>query len=287
MATTDRPQAGFMGILEIGSNKVRVNSFNVNPEQSPQFYDHTIGLRDNIPTGLFGAKGDKAYADNPQKTIYRPGVISVAGSVTFPLQEEAELDIFNLAKTGDDFNMTFYRDCNHAMTYSYCKISQYQLSMTAGDVPNVNFSVMALDATETDGTSPGYISTKRLVTWDACTINGTDFENVPVLSFDMTIANECHYIYTAGENVTRVLKPAKIRVGLQSVQGTITFYTKGYNLNFMKSTYDQKEITVKMNGKEIKINCVYVPVKRAGQPGAITSTLQYFGVGSYWVKASP
>lgn len=275
--------AGYMGILSLDGELIRVNTFNVNPEQTPLYYDHTVGLRDSIPTSIKATKGDTGFKDTPQKNLWRPSVIGITGSMAFPVQEGSEQSIFEKAKTGDDFDMSYSRDCENAVDYSSCKVSQYQLSMTAGDVPNVSISVMAIDAVEAAANGP-WTDTKRLITWDTCSVTVPELNtDTPILSFNMSINNECKYVYTAGVNNDKKLRPALIRVGLQSVTGTITFYSKGIDLTFMDDTTTEKVIQVNMNGFSFGVNCVYVPIKRDGQVGPIISTLGFQGVGSFWV----
>lgn len=284
MATNDI-LAGYMGILSGPSGNLRVTSFNVNAEQTPLYYDHTIGLRDSIPTTLYGGKGDTGFKDSPQKSIYRPSVIGITGSFSFPLYYGDEIPFLQQAKTGDDFDMTFYRDCENGIKYSQCKISSYQFSMTAGEVPNISVSVMARNF-EKDNSNPLYDEVKKLVTWDICSVEVQDLTDATLLSFNMTVTNECKYIYTAGSNNLDnfELLPAKLRVGFQSIQGNMTFYRKGKEFSYMDLVDGEKEIKVSIEDVgDFTINCVYVPIKREGQPGPITSTLRFYGVGSYWL----
>lgn len=274
--------AGYMGILDHSGSKIRVSNFGVNPEQIPLYYDHTIGLLDTIPSSICQTKSPTSFKDTPQKNIYRPGVIGVNGSFSFPVHE-GQLSFFEEAKTGKDFDITYYRDCENGRQFSYCKISQYQLNVSAGEPANTTVSVLALDATEIEGQTT-YNDIKKIVTWDACDVQA-DGLDADILSFNMTITNDCKYIYTSGKNLERLLKPSKIRVGLQSVQGTITFYTKGMDLSFMDTeSTGEKTISVTIgDAGGFDLNCVYVPLKREGQPGPIVSTLGFYGVGSYWL----
>lgn len=275
--------AGYMGILDLDGSKVRVNSFNVNVEQTPLYYDHSIGLRDSIVSTIYSTKGDTGFKGTPQKNIYRPSVIGVTGSTSFPVQERTENKFFENAKTGDDFDITYARDCQNTVKYTGCKITQYQLNMSAGDIPNVSVSIMGLSAEEVEA-AEAYEATTKLLTWDTCKVEVPGMNSDMILSFSMSINNECKYIYTAGFNEKRELRPAKIRVGLQSVTGTISFYKKGMALKYMETQASGEQVLqVTMGELSFGLNCVYVPVKREGQPGPIVSTLGFYGVGSYWV----
>lgn len=278
------PIPGYMGVLSADGTKIRVTSFSVNPEQTISFYDHTIGLRDNIPGSIFGPKGDAGFNSNPQKNLFRPSVITVGGSFSYPLFENGGNTLFTLAKEGRSFPITFTRDCYHATTYSDCKISQYQLSMAAGDVPNITCTIAGISATEGSAGALGEPEIQKLVTWDACSVSVPGIDADRISSFDMTITNDCKYVYTAGNNASNGLKAKEIRVGLQSVTGTISYYAKGRSLEFLNGGSPSYTINVSADDLVFDIKCVFQPVKREGVVGPVISTLSFVGVGDFWTE---
>ena len=117
-------KAGFIGLCEIDGLKVRVTNFNVNVRQEVQFYEHIIGLRDSIPSGLFPKKDDGSL--NAQRTFWRPGVKICAGSIAFPATAENLNKVFDLVKRGDDFTLRFNYSCNDVQrVFKSCKINSF------------------------------------------------------------------------------------------------------------------------------------------------------------------
>ena len=94
-----------MGLCVIDGLKIRVSDFSVNVKQEVQFYDHIIGLRDSLPSGL-DTKGDAGKL-NVQKTFWRPGVKICSGGISFPATVKNLKKTFDLVKAGDDFELKF------------------------------------------------------------------------------------------------------------------------------------------------------------------------------------
>jgi len=269
---------GYIGLATVDGQRVRCNDFNVNPVQEPLFYDHTIGLRDSIPETIFEGKSDAGEL-NPQKIIWRPSVKIYQGSISYPLTDELGADpLFALARTGDDFNMTFVYTCNKiARQFTGCKVNSYTFSITAGDFATVQADIMALRMEDVGG-STDYTKEEKIVTWDDVEISGS-FGSIPIQSFSVTINNNCMPIYTAGVNVSKELNPGKIRVGMQQVTGTISFYNKGLSLSFMESIIGPTSIEVKTSdGFEMEINCIFRPQERTASVSPIISALPFVGV---------
>jgi len=269
-----------MGIADLGGKTVRVSSFNVNLEQNVLFYDHTIGLRDSIGTTLLTTKGDAIDGGtNPQKSIYRPSVIGVNGSVAFPLQDGEESALFDEAKTGKNFDVKYLYACDGSpgLTFSSCKVNSYTLNLSAGDICTANASIIGINASETGGS--GFTTSKKLITWDAAKVTGISGD---IMSFTMTINNNCSYVYTAGENKTRNLRPALIRVGIQSVTGNVVVYGTGMSLGNAITVSSEKTLDVKVGGLSFKLNCVFLPIKREGSPSVFVTSIPFVGIGSYW-----
>lgn len=271
---------GYMGQASINGTYFRVSSFSVNPTQEPQFYDHTIGLRDNIPSTIDGAKGDVGFdEEKPQKSIYRPGVIGITGTVSFPVVHTQETLFFEHAKEGSDFSLDYTYDCNVARRFTNCKLNTFSISCAAGDFVQSNVSVMALRVTE-NSTLRINRTARKFITWDQVHITAPEITG-DLSSFEMTINNNCSYIYASGSNQALGLLPAKIRVGMQEVKGSLSFYKKGYNLISL-NTQLPKSLYIRIGSLSFTVQVIYIPVKREGGVPAIISTVAFVGVGAYW-----
>ena len=271
---------GYLGYADISGSKVRTNSFDIDPAQEPSFYDHSIGLRDNIPTSLFGAKGDTGYTGKEQKYLYRPSVVGYTGSISFPLQEGVASVLFDQAKTGDSFYINYSYDCETSRRIDGCRVNSYTLAATSGGVIEVNANIMATSANEGVALS-SYSFPTKLVTWDKFAFSGHGITNSLINSFNLSINNNCKYVYTAGTNVANSLNPHALRVGTQAVNGTISFYTKGVDIDYLTTT-SVKTLNISCDGLNFSLKCVFSPVKRSGVSGPIVSTLVFNGVGSYF-----
>ncbi|MFA7219546.1 MAG: phage tail tube protein [Synergistaceae bacterium] len=270
-------KAGYMGIADIDGQKIRCTEFSVNPKQEPLFYDHIVGLRDSTPDvdgGVFQGKADIG-ALNAQKIIWRPGVKTFQGGMSFPLTDLSGASLFNYARTGSNFILSFQYDCNEiGRTYSFCKINSYTFSVSAGDICNVQVDIMAIECVEQIIESV-YEEVEKLVTWDDVKL---DALGTPASSFTFTINNNCKPIYTAGVNEERKLSPAKIRVGMQEITGSMTFYNKERDLSFMDSITDPTTISLAAGPLETELNVIFKPIEISGRSGPVLSTLAFVGV---------
>ena len=235
---------GYIGIAQIGSEKIRCSGFNVNPKQDIIFYDHIVGLRDSTPIDLNEGKGDIAdfgsFPNNLQKTMFRTGVKIIQGTMDFPLTENIGSEIFNLAAQGEWFDIDFDYDCESSRRFIDCKINTYSFSIVAGDIATVSLGIIGIGLEDytTASIVGNYTTAEKLVTWDKVDINvnasqsGELWDNLQ--SFEMTINNNIRPIYTSGSNqttggaVANNLNPLNLRVGMQHVTGTITKYNKKY-----------------------------------------------------------
>ena len=229
---------GYIGIAKIGSAKIRCSGFNVNPVQNILWYDHIVGLRDSTPTTL-GAKGEAtSFPNNLQKTFFRPSVKIIQGTMDFPLTENIGDTIFQIASTGEWFDLEFDYYCESSRTFVDCKINSYTLSVRAGDIATVSLNIIGIGMSETISvqTVGNYTDAEKLVTWDTMDItisnSGQTWDGLS--SFDMTINNNVQPVYTSGANqrtgnpVANDLNPFTLRVGMQHVTGTVTKYNKNY-----------------------------------------------------------
>jgi hypothetical protein len=273
-------KAGFIGLCEIDGLKVRVTNFNVNVRQEVQFYEHIIGLRDSIPSGLFPKKDDGSL--NAQRTFWRPGVKICAGSIAFPATAENLDKVFDLVKRGDDFTLRFNYSCNDVQrVFKYCKINSFVFTATAGDIATIQIEVMGRHIKESTGSNL-WDESQKLLTWDAIKI--TSISAHPVQMFTLTVNNNCLPIYTAGANDDDELFPKKIRVGMQHVAGNIVYYIKGRSYEDLDKNTRSNSLKIKAKDKcggsfSETLCVVYRPIERASNIGALLHTLPFVGVG--------
>ena len=272
---------GFMGYAAIGNQVLLINSFSFNAEQDIQFYDHTVGLRDSVPTTLNSTKGDTSWYLHPQKSIYRPGVIAINGTLDATMDDTTCTTLFNYAKKGDTIDaLQYIYNCKLQRTFKKCRINTFTLSASAGDVVKTNASFLALDLSESQDDGTPQTNSSKIVTFDKVGITCYDID-APIITFSMTINNSAAYVYSAGTNLSSNLLPKEIRMGVQDVRGTMTFYTKGVDWKHVGQTVST--INVVIGTLSFKLQCMFLPIKRDGAVGAIVSTLPFIGVGSYWL----
>jgi hypothetical protein len=274
-------KAGFLGLCEIDGLKVRVTDFNVNVRQEVQFYEHIVGLRDSIPSGLFPKRDDGSL--NEQRTFWRPGVKICAGSISFPATIENLEKTFDLVKRGDDFTLKFNYTCNDVeRTFEYCKINSFVFTATAGDIPTIQIDIMGRHIAESTGSNL-WDDSQKLLTWDRVKI--TSISKDPAQMFTFNVNNNCLPIYTAGANDKSDLFPKKIRVGMQHVTGTIVYYVKGKPYEDLDKNTKSKILKIKIEDKCVRkrfdetLCVVYRPIERASNIGALLHTLPFVGVG--------
>ena len=265
---------------------VRCTDFSVNVKQEPLFYDHIIGLRDSIPQSIYDVKGDN-QSHNPQKMFWRPGVKLSQGSLGFPWTiNEAVLHpqavLLTQAIHGDDFDMSFYYTCGIGRKFTNCKVNSYSLKLSNGELVTSSVDIMAPHMEAHDVLTPTPITaTEKLVTWDSVVITGLPNVLAEVVSFELTINNGVMPIYTAGENSSgHKLEPKELRVGMQTVTGTVSYYTYN-NLVFMEDILGDSGTDVSItiaNYPTINLKLIFKPMEQSAATGAIIRTVQFVGV---------
>jgi len=276
-------RSGWMGYAEIGEKKVRCTDFNVKLTQKVLFYDHTIGLRDSIPSEILGSKEDDG-SFNEQKIFWRGSTKIVEGAINFPLTEFSANAFFQQACKGDEFDVLLVYSCDVAKLYKYCRVNTYSFTATAGEGANVSVGVMGIDIQE--GIGGTYEILEKIITWDEITINGTGADK-GIVSFDFAINNNCIPIYTAGTNLgvggtaggTSELLAHKIRIGMQEVTGSITLYNDYGDPNVFVEEASEKTIKISAGGifnAELKV--VFEYPGNTGQVSPHIRVIPFVGV---------
>lgn len=268
---------GYMGYAGIGSYKVRCTDFNVKLKQDILFYDHIIGLRDSIPTDIFDSKGDVG-AFNEQKIFWRPGTKIVEGSVNFPMTSDSSNAFFEEAYSGNDFDVDLYYSCDVGYSFTGCKVNTYSWSATSGEAVNVSIGVIG-KGVESIGSPVIYNKPEKIITWDAVKISGTGGDD-GLVSFEFSINNNCIPIYTSGTNndTTNPLLPHAIRVGMQSVTGSISFYDDALLENIFAEEATARDITISAGTFSAKLKVLYLYPERQGQVSAYIKTVAFVGI---------
>ena len=266
--------AGYIGTVDIDDVKVRCTDASTNIEQSSEFYDHIIGLRDSIPSSGSSTKTDAGNV-NYQKYIWRPGVRIVNGNVSFPMTKEAFRKVWDLARKADSFTMIQEFTCGIRRTFSNCKVSSFNFNATAGDIVNCSVSIMSnyVEEDSTTTKAPANITSQKLITWDVIAIS-TPISSNAIQALDFTVDNPCKPIYTSGN-----LWPREIRIGMQEMTGTITFYTKGNDLTLLTADSASTYIDLDIDGIERRLNVIFMPIQRSGSINAQEYPLGFVGAG--------
>jgi hypothetical protein len=247
------------------------SDFSVNVKQDLLFYDHTIGLRDSI-AGFMNLKED-AGARNKQGVIARGGVKIIQGSLSFPLTNIAPKAFFNLAKTGDDFDISFYYTCNDSIrAFAKCKVNSYTFRVTAGEIATVSVDIIGCElGSPSSSTRPPSVEGK-LITWDQFSVGSSEFSSTDVASLEFTINNNCIPIYTSKSNDTNSLLPKEIRVGMQKLTGAIGIY------GVPRSNSISGDGTVQIGGlMNETLEVIYLPTESNGQTGVVVTSCRFVG----------
>jgi hypothetical protein len=257
-------KAGFLGYAIVDGTTIRINDSSLNLHREPLFFDHIVGLRDNIPSGIFGDKGDSGEL-NRQKIIYRKSNIKIQGSISYPLIQDDPL--FDLAKTGDSFNIRIVYGCNVGRSFSDCVVNTYNISVNAGDFASVTADIWAIEANDDDSWSKQTDETK-IITWDNFTISEYD----KISGFSLDINNNCSFIYTASSIGDGT--PLKIRVGMQEVTGNFSIYNRAGDL----SLSGEKTINISCDALSMNLKCLLRPSEMQASLGPVVSSIPFVGV---------
>jgi hypothetical protein len=288
-------RAGYMGLADLGGTKVRCTSFSVNPNQDVLFYNHTIGLRDTVPTNnaTKGAISESSTDVNIQRRIWRPSPISVAGGISFPATETSLVNVFNLAKYANYFDINFNYYCDtgsssQSRIFTDCRINGFDMSVVAGDVVNINADVICKNV-ETDTYNVSYEVPEKLITWDQVPTKVTsapfNVDDMLVQGFNFKINNNIQTIYTTNNTgsatpptTTESLLPTDLRVGMQEVTGSITVYLDSGEEFIPIALPTYANITVAMPNLNLKMTVVFKSNQMEGQVGPIMTQLPFVGV---------
>lgn len=277
---------GYTGILSADSKTVRCTSFSLNTQQEAQFFNHVIGLNDTIPSGST-TKGESIGTRQTQRRIWRPSVISLGGSLSFPATENTTNTFFTKAQDGSyiqDLTYQYYvcpTDYQNGITFRECRINGYDLNVQAGDILNITVDIASKDA-ESINSNFSHITSEKLITWDKVIVS-TKPEIKYIKGFTMKINNNIQHIYTARksdeQNSYKGLLPYDLRIGMQEVTGSVSCYLEQGQRFIPLDTSKPSTINFSAPGLAFKMDVVFYTSQLEGIVGPIVCEIPYTGVG--------
>jgi len=237
-----------------------------------------VGLKDVVPddSASKGASEETDYI-NIQKTLWRPSIIKYEGGISFPVtttdNNVSNLPvIFDLAKYANTFDIKLIYNCLIARTFKNCKINTLSFNITAGDIVNITAQIVAMDVEDVNSGDP-FTTAQKLVTWDKVDLDGGEsIDLTEAQSFSFEINNNINTIYTHNS-----LKPKELRVGMQSVNGSISLYNK-HGIIILPDEASSIVINLTVLDLNTVINCILKPSVINGDISSIFSTIQFVGV---------
>jgi hypothetical protein len=216
------------------------------------------------------------YGGSDLKRIWHMGTGDVSINVNLPIVEDLFGKLYPLAVdcTEFDIEITYYGQEGRKATG--CIIDSFSLTCDAGEVANLNISMVAKSVevfTDTFGRS--YTKGEKLLTWDKCGITFIGEElylNNYIQSFSYNIINGIKAIKTA-----EGLLPSILTRAIQDVSGQIQFYdiafphrgTKEYELGF-------NDLVFNINNTSIQHNVVFNPTENVPLvPGPVLSVVTW------------
>lgn len=271
------PQSGYIGILSLNGKKIRCTSFSINPNQTSLFYNHVIGLNDTVPNGD-GTKGEAVGIIQTQRRIWRPSTVSISGSISFPATKDNIKAIFDYAKYGNYFDITFNYYCKEGKTFKYCRINGFELSVQSGDIVNISLDIVCKDIGDST-VEMTYNDAEKLITWDKVSVTGSGFDSNGINGFSFKINNNAMPIYISQDpssTDSTGLKPFDLRLGMQEVTGSIMVYLKAGE-EFIDAN-GLVPITVTVDTWSTTINAVFQSNRMDGLVGPVMTELPFVGV---------
>ena len=290
--------SGYMGVAKVDNIFIRCSDFGINTSQDVLFYDHTIGLRDTVPSNTVPSttKDESLSPSNfiqTQRRIWRPSPISISGSFSFPaatLENEPLTSgleaIFGHAKYGTYFDIEFQYYCGIGRKFTDCRVNSFEFMISAGDIITINTSMFAKNVEDVDPSEFSHTKTEKLVTWDKVGISFTNVGNGTTVSasehmseLSFSINNNLSNIYTSNpRSGMDNLLPRDIRVGMQEVSGSVTFYLLKGKDNISTSLDDPQRIGITVPGGTINIDVVFMPRDISGSISPIITEIPFIGV---------
>jgi len=192
---------GFRGIVKIDGNiLLRVNTVDIQRRQDAIPY---------LPT----------YAGKRLHRIWRRGVGSIAGSISFPLTEGKIDGLVELVDDMTEFDMEINYYSGQSKLYTGCIIGNLSFTCSAGEVVTGQMNISATGVSDAIRTV-GYTKGEKIVTWDKSNIQfSSAYIDELLTGFTYNIDNGLKTIYTQKQ-----LMPSHINPAIQNVNGNFEFY---------------------------------------------------------------
>ena len=280
---------GYMGIADVGGvGEVRFDSSSVNARQEIEAPDLIMGDYDH-----------DAY-------VY--GKIDVSGSISGPMTEtfiRADGSLISLWEWGtdrdentgqlvntSDIDITYYN--GRSRNFTGMEASSLGFSCASGDIAQFSIDVIGRSAGDWGTNAGGALNpqapagsalNEKLITWDEVDISGTGADE-HIVSFEFSVNNNCMPIYTAGTNLgvggladgISPLLVNDIRVGMQTVTGSVTFYNDEGPLDTFVEEQVPLVITITAGLLTVQLNVLYLYPEREGRTNAYIRTIPFHGV---------
>ena len=280
--------AGYMGVLVTPDINIRCTSFSLNSSQDLHFYNPVLGINDTLPSGD-STKGETPGTRQPNlRNIFRPGVVAVGGSFSYPATTSAIATFFDVAKSGDYLNndkasvTKFQYYCktgdNNTTQFTGCRINNFEFNAQAGEVVNISLDMGALDLSFST-LEETYIVPEKIITWDTVIVSTTPTLN-HIRGVSFKINNNLSPIYTAGATDDTTLFPSDLRLGIQEVSGSVSFYLKQGQAFIPTKKGTADTINISCEGMNINATVFFQTTKAEGVVGPIICELPFVGVGN-------
>ena len=274
---------GFCGQAIVNGEKIACTDAAFMWKQPLLFYDHTFGLLDA------GGKGISRY-------FVRPGTRIIEGTINFPLAG-AGSGLFDHVKSAGPVDVSIEYNTEKSGEFAGCRLDNYSLSVSAGGLVEIAAGFIGdghgygsggrggrgIGAEEApsprSSVSSGCWPGPNLVSWSEVEIDvGSSGAGGDIQGFDLQVSNNCNPIYVEPGGPGDILDPREIRVGVQVVSGSISFY--GVNIGKYWADEETTRVGFSAGGLDIQIIAMFEPVNNMGIPGAVVSTMPFVGVGT-------
>ena len=269
----------YIGSCLVNNVLIPCTNMNSGIENSIQFYDHVVGLRDKDYTGTSN-KGPEIDEDkaggykNIQKKIYRRSPSIFKGKFSGPIAIDAtgDINIKNLIEFAikgteiDQIDFIYISSPDGTATKEGHQIKNVvveslKINVNASDIAFFDIGVVAKNKEDVPTYENKNITCCKLLTWDKCTITSALTGDIQAFSID--IKNTIIPIYTSGPesdySETNYYAPTALRLGMQEVTGNIGTY--GFNI--WKNNADILKFKLGDNN-EWSLHILYNPTQSSG-----------------------
>lgn len=254
-------------------DKLWCNNMSAKFDSSPKFYDHIMGLKDSLS---HGAKKEGS-GTTTQKRVFRysPGVGRATLSGVVPEDWIPELMSHAINGTKGDAELRYF-NMGDGQTVKDAVVASLTVSANAGDVVSFNAELIGKDVTASAGDNA--VTCSKLLDWTRFKVQVSGV-SLPVSSFSITINNNPIPIFTAANWD----KPLAIRIGMQEVTGTISFYGTASLWGDGHST-DPTSLTFGSSKKTYTLDVAFTPPSGQADTGPYVTTVSFTGAkdGVLW-----